>query len=243
MVGRRLLSWKLGRIFFSLSALFPLCLGIQCKDNKDPEFVFMTFILPISIEPKVVEWGVGDTLWITGAFPDTLLELHSGNYYRLTDFNFKSKVCMARLVDPGLYLSQQPPAIQDFSFVSITGSFTYPGTLCGDFNFIYDQGKYRYRIGVVPHSLGAYNLYFIWPIDLHGLPEEQIDLRPAINLARTPDGTERIPVYEAFYYVINDGNTNFEIFKNSYRATSLEDPSDLNVYTEQKGSFAFRVVE
>src|SRR5690349_24314513 len=106
MVGRRLPNWKLGKVLFSLAVLFSICLGFQCKENRDPEFVFMTFILPISIEPQVVDLHLGDTLWITGAFPDTLLELHSGDYFKLSDFDFKSKVCMARLEYPDQYLSQ-----------------------------------------------------------------------------------------------------------------------------------------
>jgi hypothetical protein len=233
-------SSKIVCLLCTLSYLF---LGLQCKESKDSEFVLMTFIIPVSIHPQTVELQTGDTLWLSGSFPDTLLELHSNKYYKIPDFDFKSKMCLTRLVDPNLYLSQQPPAVDQFSVVSVTGSFTRVGSLCGDFNFMFTQNKYNYKIGVVPKTSGEYNLNFLWPIDLHNLPEEQIDLRSVIDLGATADGRERIPIYEAFYFVINEGNTNFEVFKNSYRAASIEEPTELNVYTEQKGSFAFRVVE
>jgi hypothetical protein len=243
MAGSSAAILRLVRAVGMWSALSTLCLGFQCKDAKDSEFVFMTFILPVWIEPQTAELKLGDTLWLTGSFPDTLLELRSGKYYPLENFDFKSKMCLTRLVDSKLYLSQQPPAIKDFSFVSSIGSFTSPGSQCGNLNFVFSDHKYHYRIGMIPHSTGIYNLNFLWPIDLHGLAEEQIDLREVINIGWAPDGRELVPVYEAFYFVINGGNTNFELFKESYRPASLEDPSVLNVYSEQKGSFAFRVID
>jgi hypothetical protein len=38
-----------------------------------------------------------------------------------------------------------------------------------------------------------------------------IDLTKQINLGSTEDGRKRVPVYEAIFYVINDGNVNFDL--------------------------------
>jgi hypothetical protein len=75
------------------------------------------------------------------------------------------------------------------------------------------------------------------------MPSEQIDLKPIIDLGITPNGRKKIPVYEAFYFVVNEGVTNFELFKEHCKAESIENPAPINVYYEQKGSFTFRVVE
>jgi hypothetical protein len=82
------------------------------------------------------------------------------------------------------------------------------------------------------------------PIDLHGLPEEQIDLVPHINLGTTSEGRPKVPIYEAFFFIINEGETNFDLFVEYCRSGSVEQPSDFkNVYAEQKATFTFRVVD
>ncbi len=102
--------------------------------------------------------------------------------------------------------------------------------MCGYFSFNYSQNQYRYKIGLIPNSTGIFSLNFLWPIDLHGIPEEQIDLTTVIDLGVTPAGRKRIPVYEAFYFFINDGNNNFDLFKENCKAASVEHPTNINVF-------------
>jgi hypothetical protein len=231
--------------FINLLLLLSLTISaFRCDQEKDPEFVFMIFVLPISIELSSEEIILGDTLWISGGFPDTLQEYYSKKYYKLSDFNFKSKICLDKLINSDLYLSQQPGATSDFNIINELGSFSGLGSSCGTFDFQYQFEMYHYKIGLVTKSTGVFSAFFLWPIDLHGLPEEQVDLRPVIDLGKTSDGRNRIPVYEAFFFLINDGQTNFELFVQNCRAGSLENPEDFkNVFAEQKGTFTFRVIE
>jgi hypothetical protein len=99
---------------------------------------------------------------------------------------------------------------------------------------------YHYQIGLIGTSTGIYTVNFLWPIDLHGLPEEQVDLRSVIDLGEE-NGRPRVPVYEAFYFVVNNGENNFEMFKEHCKAASIDDPSTINLFYEQKGTFTFRV--
>jgi hypothetical protein len=217
--------------------------GARCGDNDEPEFVFMAFLIPITITPPGEKIQLGDTLWISGSFPDTLEEFHSGKYFRLENFDFKSKICVRKLVDNGKNISEQPGGFSYFSIFNRSGSLEDNTQFCGFVNFNYQNSRYNYKIGLLPNKGGIFTINFLWPIDLHGMPDEQIDLRPVIRLENTPDGRKRIPVYEAFYFVVNKGATNFDLFRAHCKAESLENPVPINVFYEQKGSFTFQVVE
>lgn len=228
-----------------LLALFSLIISaFRCDPEENPEYVSMIFVLPISITPATEQLVLGDTLWISGSFPDTLQEYYSKKYYKLSDFNFKSKICLDKLINNSLYLSEQPGAVENFDVINEIGNLSNQGSSCGAVNFEYQSKKYHYKIGLVTKSTGVFSIFFLMPVDLHGLPEEQIDLKPVINLGETSDGRKRIPVYEAFFFLVNDGQTNFDLFTQNCRAGSLETPEDFkNVFAEQKGTFTFRVVE
>ncbi len=230
--------------FTSLLLLFFIATSaFQCEPEKSPEFVNMSFIIPIKIHPDVEEIHVKDTLWIDGVFPDSLLEFYTNKYYHFPDFDFKSRICIQKLQNPAEYLSIQPGALDKFNIVSKVGDFNSGTSMCSYLLFSYSQNQYLYKIGLIPSSTGIFSLNFLWPIDLHGIPEEQIDLTTVIDLGVTPDGRKRIPLYEAFYFLINDGDNNFDLFKENCKAASTETPTNINVFYEQKGGFAFRVVE
>jgi hypothetical protein len=200
----------------------------------------MSFIIPINITPQANEISIGDTLWVSGIFPDTLLEHHSGKYYKLPNFDFKSKLCLRQLTNKSVLISDQPGAFENFQIISKVGGMSRIGSICGDIDFEYAQEKYHYQIGLIGTSTGIYTVNFLWPIDLHGLPEEQVDLRSVIDLGEE-NGRPRVPVYEAFYFVVNNGENNFEMFKEHCKAASIDEPSTINLFYEQKGTFTFRV--
>jgi hypothetical protein len=217
-------------------------IGARCDNEKPPEFVTMAFVIPITIQPAE-EMKKGDTLWISGSFADTLKEYYSGIHYQLTNVDFKSSICISKLVSNQNYLSQQPGAIGSFTISNKVGDLQNIGSVCGSFSPIYEENMYRYKIGLIPTSTGIFCINFLWPIDLHGLPEEQIDLTAYVDLGVTTDGRKRIPVYEAFCFVVNNENTNYELFTANCRPASVDSPSLINTFYEQKGSFTFKVVD
>jgi hypothetical protein len=217
-----------------LCLLLLLLLSGKCTEEQEPDFMFMTFEIPVSISPNTEILALGDTLWISGQFPDTLRDIHSGEYFKLANFDFKSKICITRINNSQLYASQQQPAFHEFSF---TGDLFQTSSICGPVSFNYSANNYLYKIALKPKNTGIFNVFFNRPVDLHGSPDEQIDLQPYVNLGIGVDGRKRIPVYEAFLFIVNDGDTNYELFKQHARPGSDIVPS------EEKGSFTFQVIE
>jgi len=208
--------------------------GARCGDEKDPEFVFMAFEIPININPKSDQILLSDTLWLAGSFPDTLRESYSGKYYTLSDFSFELKICINQLVDKNKYAAEQPGDYTMFEYVLKTGQSQQISTKCGTFNPVNMNKLYNYNIGIIPKQHGIYNIFFLPPIDIGmGVP---FNLKDFINLPSGSDGRKRIPVYEPFLIAINNGNTNYHLFE-------LHCKPGTATQAEQKGSFTFQVIE
>lgn len=213
----------------SLSLLSVLLLGIStfhCGGEEEPEFVLMTFLIPITVTPETTEIPLGDTVWISGSFPDTLKEIHSGRYFRLKDFDFRTDFCLRRINDPNLFLGLQPAAFNDFDVI---GSLQISSP-CGTFPILYANNHYHYRVALVARTSGVFNLLMLRP-DWR----EEIDLRPHIDLHKTPDGRRRIPIYESFDFLINNGNPGLELQRQNGKQGA-------SVWAEEMGSFTFRVI-
>ncbi|MCX7638101.1 MAG: hypothetical protein N2044_09690 [Cyclobacteriaceae bacterium] len=208
--------------------------GARCEDDKDLIHVFMIFEIPVTVQPPSETIKVGDTLWLEGHFPDTLKDIHTGNFYQLKNFDFKSKICINRLLNNQLYLSQQQPAFGEFNYV---GGTNQTSSVCGNFLINYLSNSYSYKVGFIPLKTGIFNIFINRPITLDGMPENRIDLESYIDLGYTADGRKRIPVYEAFKFIINNGNTNFDLYQQYCK------PGIDVVPSEELGSFTFRVVE
>ncbi len=217
----------------AMCLLLLLLISGKCTE-QDPEFVFMTFEIPISISPDSETLSSGDTLWIKGQFPDTLREIHSGKYFKLENFDFKSKICLTKISNNQLYVSQQQPAFDEFIY---TGDVFQTSSICGRVKFNYSGNDYFYTIALIPKSHGVFNVFFNRPVNLHDVPDERIDLLPYITLGVGSDGRKRIPVYEAFLFIVNNGKTNYDLFKRYAK------PGTDIVPSEEKGSFTFQVIE
>jgi hypothetical protein len=63
----------------------------SCHKPKN-EYVEMIFKLPFTITPTKDTINVGDTLTLEANFSDSLKEEFSGRYYRLKDFDFKTRM-------------------------------------------------------------------------------------------------------------------------------------------------------
>lgn len=211
--------------------------SFQCQEDKERVFEPILFELEFTIAPADSIAFVGDTIWITANIPDSIRDWHTGNRYKLIDFNFDLSLVIRKLFDQQKPVGDQPGATSAFDFIIKEGTL-YLFETFNDFRMAYRDGYYLFRVGVIPKAAGVYCFNFLTP------PANSIDIRQAIKLERTPDGRERIPVYDGTYVIVNDGvHTNFDLFKKHCRAISLEVPIPDNIYYEQKGSFTFRVVE
>jgi len=206
--------------------------AFRCKE-KDPEFIVMSFTLPFSVSPLNPEFQIGDTLWIEAAFSENLEEFNSKSYYSLKNFDFKSKIGLLKLINPNLDLSSQPSATDYFEFIPKIGTVPFIGETFSPFTLEYRDNHYYFKLGLIPKQKGVYALSFLSPGEL--------DLRPGLTLGKSNDGLDIIPDYEWLLFTINNGNTNFDLFKKNCKALSIAFPTIPNIYYEQKGTFTFEV--
>jgi hypothetical protein len=209
--------------------------SFRCDDERPPQFEELIFVLPLTIRPTDSILRKNDTLWISAEIPDTIFEYNTGKYLKLPNFNFYTRIGFFKLIDNQIILSDQPGATESFNYLNLVGSITNMRDTFADFNFYYTNNQYICRIGIIPKFTGVYCINFLRP--------EMLEVSKVINLGQTSDGRKRIPVYRTIYYVINDGKTNFELYKNNCVASSEILVTTDMIYYEQKGTFTFRVVE
>jgi hypothetical protein len=224
---------------FSLFVIIPF----GCDPNKDREFVLMSFILPINISPQNGKINVGDTLWIRADFPDTLQEFYSGKYYRIADFDFKTRIVFNKLIDAKLDLSSQPGSAQSFKVINHSGFIGNLGETFGDFKLHYLNGRYSCEIAIVPSAIGVYSIGFLWYSNSSSFCsyfKDCIHLENIIHMKPNVEGIKRIPVYEAFFHDINSGQVNHDLLLRNCKGAAFQVGMQ-NVYYLQRGTFAFEV--
>jgi len=221
--------------FTSLLLLYLIATtAFRCED-KDPEFVLMTFVIPITIEPSSANFKLGDTLWIKADFSEKIKELNSGIDYPIKGFDFKSKIGLLELKNSNTNIGYQPSATDVITFVTRIGSIPFVGETFSPFSFSFDETRYKLKIGLIPKQAGVYAVNFLPPGDA------QDDLQGIVDLGINGNGQKRIPQLEFLFFEINNGQTNFDLFQLHCKAESISNPLPINIYYEQKGTFTFEV--
>ncbi|NVO32471.1 hypothetical protein [Hymenobacter lapidiphilus] len=223
--------------------LLGLLLLAGCEPKPEDEFTDFIFQLPFQMTARDTI-SIGDTLWLTADISDQLREFNSGSTYKVTprDFEFKTLLGLRELTFPDKDLADQPSATESFLFVDKTGSLTRRGTTFSPVNYAYANEGYKLRIGLVPRQQGVFCLNF-----LNGWGGSSAKPTPTPDLSYlltnpAPNGGRRIGFLDGFYHYINEGNTNFYLFKQHCFATSLKNnPSVGNVNYEQEATFTFVV--
>lgn len=213
-----------------------------CKKEPAPEFLDFIFEVPLQITPVQDTVNIGDTLWLEADFPDTVKEHNSGKYYQLlpTDFNFRTRIGFFRLVSVKGDISDQPGFTQGFDIVNQVGSVERLQETFGDFKLRHSQNRYQARIGIIARQPGVGCINFLTTAVRNGSAGKDENLS-FLDLGKTPQGGSRKAVLREIYHVINQGDTNFDLFRQHCRAISLEKPIEPNVYYEQKATFTFVV--
>lgn len=176
-------------------------------------------------------------------FPDTILDLNSMKYYKIINMDFKELLGLRKLSSNELTISEQPGALESFSFFKNSATLFNIGGTFADLKFSYSNERYSFKLGIIPKATGIFCVNFLWPIQLNDGFDEGLNLKNYIDLGLTIDGRRRVPIHKATYVVINNGETNFDLFEANCRAISLEVPIEGNIYYEQKGTFTFEVVK
>lgn len=226
-------------IVLSILALLVLCSFKNCGENeKFPEYVDMIFMIPITISPVQENFRTNDTITIEAIFSDTIKEFYSGMSFRVQDFDFLAKIVTVSIESPDLYLSQQPGNSSSYDIISDSGSTIIAGSLGGFFGFNYLGNTYSNRTWFIPKVPGLYNIAFLSSyVSNHKLLDDIIDL------GYTQNGQRRIPVLRNIYFIVNDGDNNFQLLNENCKLALTDFPVPNNIYGERYGTFTFRVVE
>jgi hypothetical protein len=205
----------------------------------------MSFIIPISMTPENRVIKLSDTLWLMADFSEELVEFNSNKKFPLPNFNFKTFIVFKRLVGNHLNFSDQPGSAESFTIINKVGAIQNASGTFGDFILNYQNGKYSCRIALIPKNIGIFSIGFLWwsnSSDYCTRFGECIQLKDYIQLPPTSDGRKRIPVYNAFYHVINNGRVNHDLFLQHSKGVFLENVID-DIYYLRKGTFTVEVVE
>jgi hypothetical protein len=236
---------RLVTISISLVALIFFCTtAFRCNDDNDEEFVFMSFIIPLSMTPGNGLIKVGDTLWLTADFPDELIEFNTNKTFSIPNFNFKTRIVFNRLIGNQLNFSDQPGSADNFLIINKLGAVKNLQGTFGDFILDYNQGKYSCKIGFIPTKTGIYSIGFLWKgngaeCTYFG---DCIDIKDVVKLPPSSDGKKRTPVYHAFYHVINNGEVNYDLLLRHSQGVMIESSID-DIYYLRKGTFTIQVIE
>jgi hypothetical protein len=209
--------------------------AFRCEHEEPPQYQEFVFLLNLQINPKDSIIQKNDTLWITAEFNNNIYDFISSKTYELTNFDFLSTIGFFKLIGKQIIFSDQPGAVESFQFINSIGSISNLRDTFADFTFSYSNGFYSCRVGVIPKTKGVFSINFLRPRNL--------DLTSVIKLSNTPEGIKVLPYYRTIYYVINNGQTNFELYKKHCEASSEILVTTDMIYYEQKGTFTFRVVD
>lgn len=222
--------------------LFFFLWNTSCSKEKRIEFVDFIFVIPITISPIKDNIQMGDTLWVNTSFYDSIYELRTAKKYKIDPylFDFKTRIGIRSLTYPDLSLNRQQGFSNGFNILNQAGGIYNLGDTFGDLKFIYDNGKYSARVGLQAKSPGIACLSF-YSKAISTTSSNQSDLLSFIKLPKSPNGDTRVPLLIDIYYVVNNGNNNFQIFRNNCLSLSELTPIESNIYYEQKGTFTIKV--
>ena len=214
-------------IIYSVSNIFG-----SCHKNKD-ENVQVTFEIPLAITPAKDTINVGDTLTLEATFPDTIREVTSGRFFRLENFDFRTSIGFIKIGDTSKYISEAPGNTSTHKIIVKTGTVAGLSGSFGNIKFAYGDNHYRLNIQFVTGQKGVSTISFFSKHFGTTTLLNNIDLGPSVA------GGRKIAYLRNVWYVINDGQTYFELYRKNAKVGNLNSPDENS--SETKGTYTFVV--
>lgn len=140
-------------LFYSSCCIFANC-------NKNCITASYSFKIGVRATPDFDSINIRDTIWLDINEPTTLMSLQSGNQINFSNATYLSAEIGFQEV---LSATQFRNAANDFEFKLIAGSgitSTNP-QLLKDYILLEQNGRYIFRLGVIPKTIGVYRLVFV----------------------------------------------------------------------------------
>ena len=205
----------------------------SCHRPKN-EYVQMVFKLPLSITPTTDTISVGDTLTLEAFFSDNIKEELSGQFYRLQDFDFKTRMGLFKLGDTTLYAGQQAGATGAFTITNEIGGFTNLAETFGGISFQYINNVYNLKTKIIARQKGVLAIALF--SQLFG-KNTQLN---SIDLGQTSSGGKKIAVLNNIRYLFNSGNTHFYLYSKNAKVGNISLPDERNFETEATYTFVVK---
>ena len=189
--------------------------------------------MPFNIDPGEEKVHVGDTITISATISDSLLDLFSNKKYYLPDFNIPVLWGIREPGDTSKNIVSQPAVNYKFQFLFDSGygnvsSNTYANLLPRS-----EGGFYFYKCKIIPKEPGVFSIRLADLIINRQLPQ---------SLAPAPRGWQRIPRVVFNRYIINGGETHFELYKDRVKVATLSGGYGTGKLVESDFQYTFIVL-
>lgn len=219
---------------FFLTAVALVNIFSSCNRPKE-EYIEMKFEIPLTVTPIKDTINIGDTLTLETNFPDSVKEVKSGRYYKLQNFDFKTTISFLKLTSTSLFLAEQPGNTSDYAIVPLEGTIKNISESFADLAFKYSNGIYSAKVLLIPKAKGAFNIFIF---SKYAGKNSYLD---SLKLPVSSSGNKQIPFLTDVHYVINNGNTNYELLKQHSKLGSVVNPTPENTRQEKLSAFTFVV--
>ncbi len=147
--------------------------------------------------------------------------------------NFQDYFSIRKLVDGNKTLSNQEDAADKFATHSVIGNIQIGGAFSIDFIPIYKNHRYKLFGVVVPRDTGVFVL--------RGQNFNFGHRIPQLDLGKDKDGHQLLATFGFTSYLINNGNTHYNIFLQHCKHDSSQDNFNPVLWTEDKFAYTFVV--
>ena len=189
-------------------------------------------LMPVSITPLKDTFNVNDTLLFEIDIPETLKDSLSGQLVTCKNFNFSSTLRLRKLTDSTNSIRDQPGNGSDYEIIaaSVGTIQSPPSTIFADWNMQYQNMRYKVKAKLILKNTG---IMTISPLYLS--PNQT----QSATMGTNPDGETVYASFSQIKYFINNGLTNFYIYKQHCKEVPF--PNDSDNWVENTGTFTFVV--
>lgn len=187
---------------------------------------------PINITPTNDTVSVGDTLWLSCNFSDSLYDYNSNKNLYVPNYDFKSYMRIAKIGDKTKDIVDSPGGVLDFTIIPYIGSLSGISDKSTNINILNENGYNKCEYALIPKHTGVYCIFFF-----NNSYESVISQIPDIIYSKNKLGRAFADIA---YYKINNGNTHFNVYKENTKIVSTDVNNPLLEEIETRYTFIVR---